>query len=173
MEQSNKYIYSTQVLEWMTICTEFCKYLENCRNEEQAHFIDVMRGLLPMLYLKTSLLKKEIDTDGYNEDCVTEDDYNFIRNNVSAIMKEKDDFLDVFVEDFKYSDQAVLCTISENVADVYQAVRNAVEVFREGHEEAMEVAVTEAIESFEHYWGLRLLGALRALHDVRYADQYE
>jgi hypothetical protein len=88
-------------------------------------------------------------------------------------MKEKDDYLDVFVEDFKYSDQAVLCTVSENLADIYQTVRNTVEVFREGYEEAMEVAVVEAIDSFEHYWGQRLLNALRALHDARYSDQYE
>jgi hypothetical protein len=52
-------------------------------------------------------------------------------------------------------------------------VRNTVEVFREGYEEAMEVAVVEAIDSFEHYWGQRLLNALRALHDARYSDQYE
>lgn len=173
MEESKKYIYSSQVLEWMTICTEFCKYLENCRDEEQSRFIDVMRGLLPMLYLKTSLLSKDIDADGYNEDSVTEEDYDYIRASVAAIMKEKDDYLDVFVEDFKYSDQAVLCTVSENLADIYQAVRNTVEIFREGHEEAMEVAVFEAIDSFEHYWGQRALNALRALHDARYSDQYE
>ena len=173
MEQSNKYIYSPQVLEWMTICTEFCKYLENCRGEEQARFVGVMRGLLPLLDLKTSLLSKDIDAEGYNEDSVTEEDYNYIRANVAAIMKEKDDYLDVFVEDFKYSDQAVLCTVSENLADIYQTVRNTVEVFREGYEEAMEVAVVEAIDSFEHYWGQRLLNALRALHDARYSDQYE
>ena len=83
-------------------------------------------------------------------------------------MAEGDDYLDAFVEDFKYSEEPVLRTVSEDLADVYQAVRNAVETFREGHEEAMQVAVGEAIDSFETYWGGRLLSALRAIHDVRF-----
>lgn len=171
MENETRYIYSRPVLEWMTVCTEFCKYLEQCSGEERSRFNDVMRGLLPMLYLRTSLLKRECDAPGYTEDHVTEEDYNYIRTSVAQVMGEYDDYLDVFVEDFKYSDQPVLCTVSEDLADCYQAVRNAVETFREGHEEAMEVAVGEAIDSFEQYWGQRTLNALRALHDMRFAGE--
>ena len=35
----------------------------------------------------------------------------------------------------------------------------------------MEVAVGEAIDSFEQYWGQRTLNALRALHDMRFAGE--
>ena len=171
MENETRYIYSRPVLEWMTVCTEFCKYLEQCSGEERSRFNDVMRGLLPMLYLRTSLLKRECDTMGYTEDHVTEEDYNYIRTSVAQVMGEYDDYLDVFVEDFKYSDQPVLRTVSEDLADCYQAVRNAVETFREGHEEAMEVAIGEAIDSFEQYWGQRTLNALRALHDMRFSGE--
>ncbi|MDY2915080.1 MAG: DUF5063 domain-containing protein [Alloprevotella sp.] len=165
MEQ---YVYSQPVLEWMTVCTEFCKQLEQCEGTERADFVEVMRVCLPMLYLKTSLLKKADDLPGFTEDHVTEDDYEYIRRCVATVMAEGDDYLDAFVEDFKYSEEPVLHTVSEDLADVYQAVRNAVETFREGHEEAMQVAVGEAIDSFETYWGGRLLSALRAIHDVRF-----
>ena len=141
MEQ---YVYSQPVLEWMTVCTEFCKQLEQCEGTERA------------------------DLPGFTEDHVTEDDYEYIRRCVATVMAEGDDYLDAFVEDFKYSEEPVLRTVSEDLADVYQAVRNAVETFREGHEEAMQVAVGEAIDSFETYWGGRLLSALRAIHDVRF-----
>lgn len=155
----------------MTVCTEFCKYLEQSEGEERERFIDVMRGLLPMLYVRTSLLQPATDIDGYTEDHVTEEDYDYIRHRVAAIMADRDDYLDVFVEDFKYSDQPILRTVSEDLADCYQAVRNAVETFREGHEEAMEVAVNEVVESFGQYWGGRALGALRALHDCRFGNE--
>lgn len=86
-------------------------------------------------------------------------------------MADKDDFLDVFVEDFKYSEQPVLCTVSECLADIYQQLRELVETFREGYEEAMEVALAEVVEEFRMQWGQKLLNALRAIHDVCFNAQ--
>ena len=168
METEEQYIYSRPVLDFITVCTEYCKYLEQPTTTERQKFIDVMRGLLPMLYLKASLLGEIPEEPGFNEPCVTEEDYDFVRSSIAHIMAEKDDYLDVFVEDFKYSDQPVLCTISENLADVYQIVRELVEAFRRGYEESMQVALYDAINEFELQWGQKLLNALRALHDVRF-----
>ena len=81
-------------------------------------------------------------------------------------MGEKDDFLDVFVEDFRYSEHPVLCTVSENLADVYQQLRELVEAFREGYEESMQVALYDVMDEFKMQWGQKLLNALRAIHDV-------
>ena len=169
MEESQ--IYSQKTLEFITIASEFCKALEHCREFEQHEFIDVMRNLLPMVYLKVSLIGTIEETDGYNEPKVTEDDYNYVRSNVAAILAEKDDYLDVFVEDFKYSEQPILCTISENLADIYQALRNLLEVFRSNYEDAMQVALYDTVEDFKLYWGQTLLNALKALHDVRFSEK--
>lgn len=168
METEEKFIYSRPVLDFITVCTEYCKFLEQPTVSERNQFIDIMRGLLPMLYLKASLLKDLPEEPGFNEPKVTEEDYNYVRSTIAQVMGEMDDYLDVFVDDFKYSDQPVLCTISENLADVYQMVRELVEAFRGGYEEAMEVALTETIAEFELQWGQKLLNALRALHDVRF-----
>ena len=99
----------------------------------------------------------------------SKDDYNYVRSGVAAILAEKDDYLDVFVEDFKYSEQPILCTISENLADIYQALRNLLEVFRSNYEDAMQVALFDTVEDFKLYWGQTLLNALKALHDVRFS----
>ena len=171
METEDNFIYSRSVLDFVTVCTEYCKFLEQPTTSERQKFIDIMRGLLPMLYLKASLLHDIPEEPGFNEPCVTEEDYNFIRNNVARIMSDRDDYLDTFVEDFKYSDQPVLCTISENLADVYQIVRELVEAFRGGYEESMQVAIAEALSEFELQWGQKLLNALRALHDVRFSNE--
>lgn len=167
MEESQ--IYSPKTLEFITVASEYCKALEHCREFEQHEFIDVMRNLLPMVYLKVSLIGKIEEADGYNEPKVTEDDYNYVRSGVAAVLAEKDDYLDVFVEDFKYSEQPILCTISENLADVYQVLRNLLEVFRSNYEDAMQVALYDTVEDFKLYWGQTLLNALKALHDARFS----
>ena len=167
MEESS--IYSQKTLEFIQVASEYCKVMEHSREFEQHDFIDVMRNLLPMVYLKISLIGEVEETDGFNEPKVTEEDYNYVRSGAANILAEKDDYLDVFVEDFKYSEQPILCTISENLADIYQALRNLLEVYRSNYEEAMQVALFDAIEDFKLYWGQTLLNALKALHDARFA----
>lgn len=173
METENNDLFSRPVLEFVTIVAEFCKTLEGCAEMERQRFIDVMRGLLPMIYLKATLLPPFPEQPGYNEPCVTEEDYTFVRGNVAAVMQEQDDYLDTFVEDFKYSDQPVLRTISEDLADIYQALRDFIEVVRAGHEEAVGVALHEVQEQFGNSWGQKVANALRALHDARFGIKYE
>lgn len=166
MLNDGKFIYSRAVIDLVTVSTEYCKYLEQSAGAEARDFCRAMRGLLPMLYLKATLLGDVPDSDGWNEKCVTEEDYDFVRTAVAGVLGDKDDFLDVFVEDFKYSEHPVLCTVSENLADIYQQLRELVEAFRKGYEDAMEVALSEAAEEFRLQWGQKLLNALRAIHDI-------
>lgn len=161
-------VYSRPVLDFVTVSAEYCRQVEQCAETEREDFVRIMLSLLPMVYLKAGLVGDIPDVAGYNEPKVTEDDYNYVRRSISRLLGADDDYLDVFAEDFKYSDQPVLQTVSENLADVYQSLRNLVEVFRGGHEEAMTVAVAEALDEFRLHWGQKLLGALRALHDLRY-----
>ena len=162
-----KIVYSPSVLELITVATEYCRTLEQCRTENRSRFLQVMRGLLPMVYLKmTWLPAMPEDETGWNEHRVTEEDYEYVRQGVASLLGESDTFLDVFVEDFRYSENPVLCTISENLADVYQQLRELVETFRQGYEESMEVALAECTAEFKLQWGQKLLNALRAIHDV-------
>ena len=165
MNEDN-YLYSQPVLDFITVSTEFCKYLEQSEGRELDEFLHVMRGMLPMLYLKASMLGNVPEQAGWLEKKLTEADYDYVRGCVARILGEKDDFLDVFVEDFKYSEHPVLCTISENLADIYQQLRELVEAFREGYEETMQLALYEAMDEFYLQWGQKLLNSLRAIHDV-------
>lgn len=168
MQDNENFIYTQPALDLVTVSTEYCKILEQDELQGAEDFGRIMCGLLPMIYLKMTLLGEVPATNGWNEKKVTEEDYDFIRNRVAAILGEQDDFLDVFVEDFKYSEHPVLCTISENLADIYQQLRELVEAYRAGYDDAMEVAIYEAAEEFGLQWGQKLLNALRALHDLRY-----
>ncbi len=163
-------LYSQPVLDFVTVSTEYCKYLEQLEGTEQRDFCHVMLALLPMIYLKATMIKNAPEAEGWNEKQLTEADYDFVRSKVAQVMGANDDFLDVFVEDFKFSEQPVLCTISENLADIYQQLRELVETFRNGYEDAMEVELSEVLEEFRMQWGQKLLNALRALHDANYQN---
>ena len=170
MENSVKLIYSRPVIDFVTVAAEFCKYVEQCQGVPRRDFVDVMRKLFPMIYLKASLVDPTDEYEGYVEHPVTEDDYDYVRRSVADIMGTYDDYLDVFLSDFKYSETPIHRQVSEDVADIYQALRNFVEVYRQGFDDAMQVALAEVLAQFEMAWGQTLLNALRALHDVRYGS---
>ena len=91
MEEDN-YLYSQTVLDFVTVSTEFCKYLEQCEGTDLDNFTQIMRGLLPMLYLKATLINDVPEVAGWNEKKLTESDYEYIRSSVARIMGDKDDF---------------------------------------------------------------------------------
>jgi hypothetical protein len=84
---------------------------------------------------------------------------------------DKDDFLDVFIEDMKYSESPILTTISENLADIYQEIKNfALSYKNAADEEQMMNALADIKDNFQYSWGQKLVNVQRALHEVRYAE---
>lgn len=87
-------------------------------------------------------------------------------------MGEKDDYLDVFMEDMKYSESPILTTVSENLSDIYQELKNFVMAYKNANnEELMMNALAEVKEEFLFSWGQKLVNVQRALHEVRYSEE--
>jgi hypothetical protein len=99
--------------------------------------------------------------------------YDIVRNNVAFVMGEYDSFLDVFVEDMKYSDTPILSSVSENIADIYQDLKNFVCAYKDGTEEMRYDAIVMCKSNFEYYWGQRLVDVLRALHEINYGERID
>lgn len=157
------------VVEFVTVAAEFCAFLEQAEQCSRLDFVSVSLKILPLLYIKASLLEKmESEEDEEIESIVSEDDYCVIRISIAGILGEQDDYLDVFVEEMKYSDRPVLKTISEDLADIYQDIRNFVEVFKMGLDSTMRESLAKVQQNFELYWGQTLVNTMRALHDVKY-----
>ena len=169
MEDSRQIIYSRNTLEFATVAVEFCGYLEQTEGRKRAEFVDTILKLMPLLYLKASLVEKaEGSEDFYPEEFVTEQDYEFVRTVLAGVMGEDDDYLDFYNEDARFSDEPVAKAISEDLADLYQAVKNFTEAYKSGLDENMLEAVAAVKDGFELYWGQTLTNAMRALHRVRY-----
>ncbi len=90
--------------------------------------------------------------------------------NLANILAEKDDYLDVFVSDMKYSDQPITRNISEDLADIYQDIKDFIFVFQLGFNETMNDSLALCQENFRLHWGQKLVNTLRALHEVKYAQ---
>ena len=174
VDEKKNVVYSRDTIELVTVAAEFCAYLEQSEGRKRKDFIDTVLKILPLLYLKASLLPAvEGAEDFLPEAFVSEQDYEFMRLTLGDIMGDKDDYLDFCNDEVRFSDEPAMKTISEDLADLYQALKNFVETYRIGIDENMYEAVAEVGYSFSLYWGQTLANAMRALHRVRYAVREE
>ncbi|MGX8689720.1 MAG: DUF5063 domain-containing protein [Bacteroidaceae bacterium] len=161
-------VFDKNTVEFVTVAAEYCAFMEQIEMKESSRVVDVLSKLLPLVYLKATMLPEDEPQGLYLEEAVTEPDYERIRMDVQKKLGENDDYLEVFVEDMKYSDTPVRRCISEDLADIYQALRNFVESYRSGLDEVMAESVAVCAEGFRTYWGQTLANTLRAVHNVRY-----
>ncbi len=172
MKKESQAIFENSSIEFVTVAAEYCVFIEDATNYMPADFVDKTLKILPLLYLKASLLPKlERINDDQLETCVTESQYEQVRQSLAQLMEDKDDYLDVFVEDMVYSDQPIRKNISEDLADIYQDIRDFVYVFQLGLNETMNDSLCVCQENFKAYWGQKLVNTLRALHEVKYNQE--
>jgi len=170
----NNIVFSKNVIEFVTVGVQYCSFLESFETQSQSEFTDKLTKLLPLLYLKSSLLPElDIEYEIYPEVAVTEDDYNYIVSRLYNIYKGNDTYLEVFLEDMKYSDTPISASISEDLADIYQDLKNFAFVYEQGVEENMSEALYVCNENFKLYWGQKLVNVLRALHSLKYSASDE
>ena len=174
MEKESQTIFDKNVIEFVTVAAEFCAFLESAERMKRSTFVDTSLKILPLLYLKASMLPKcETIGDEALETYVTEEIYEILRINLSGLMADKDDYLDVFVQDMVYSDQPIKKSISEDLADIYQDIKDFIFVFQLGLNETMNDSLAICQENFGTLWGQKLVNTLRALHDVKYNQEEE
>ena len=162
--------FDKNTVEFVTVAAEYCAFLEQVYDKEPSRVVDVLSKLLPLVYLKASMVNVPEPEGLYMEETVTEADYDAVRVALQEKFGGNDDYLEVFVEEMKYSDTPVRKCISEDLADIYQALKNFVQSYRSGLDEVMEEAVAVCMDGFRTYWGQVLTNTLRAIHNVRYSS---
>lgn len=170
MEENNsQVIFDKNAVEFVTVAAEFCGFMERVSDMKRRDFVDKSLKLLPLLYLKASLLPAcERMEESDPETFVTETDYEVVRSSVASLLGEYDDFLEVFLDDMAYSDTPIYQNISECLADIYQPLKDFICVFQLGLEQTMNDSLAICRELFAEFWGQRLVNVMRALHDVKY-----
>lgn len=171
-DELKEIVYSRDSIEFVTVAVQYCAYLENFEAVTESDLTDKLTKILPLLYLKASLVP-ETDTvnDEEPEISVTEGDYNYISSKLYNVFLNNDTYLEVFLQDMKYSETPISASISEDLADIYQDLKNFATIFERGITENMNDALYACMENFRAYWGQKLVNVLRALHSLKYSEE--
>lgn len=167
-------VFSKNVIEFTTVALQYCNFIENFEGEDSDQFIDKMTKILPLLYLKVVLVEEtEPVNDEEPETMVTESDYNYVLSKLYHILGKNDTYLEVFLQDMKYSETPIAASVSEDLSDIYQDLKNFITIYERGIIENMNDALFVCIENFKAYWGQKLVNVMRALHILKYAEPDE
>jgi hypothetical protein len=166
MENNPEPVYSRNVIEFVAVANEFCKYAEHASELKGDELLKILQRILPLMYLKASLLPQlEPFFEDGNEKFVTENDWIRLKFGTA------DDYMEIFDDKARETEGAVVATISENMADIYQDVKDFLLLYQTGTNEVMNDAVWECRLNYETFWGQKLVNSLRAIHSFIYSGE--
>ena len=166
-------VYSKKVIEFITVAAETCLFLEHASEFSKTDFVQKSVKLLPLLYLDASMLDiPDPVFDDIPERFVGEEDYQYVRQQVEQLLGTDDSYLEVFHPDMALSDTPIAAFVSENVADIYQELKDFAANYQLGDIDIMNDALVACLEAFGEHWGQKLLNALRALHALRFSEGF-
>jgi len=172
MESNSDPVYSRNVIEFVAAANEFCKYAEHASEVKGDEMLRIMQRLLPFLYIKASLLPS-LDSffEEGNEKFVTEPEWFKIHDTMREKFGTADEFPEVFDERINDVEGPVISSLAENLADIYQDLKDFLLLYQTGTTEVMNDAVWECKMNFENSWGQKLTNSLRAIHKFIYSGE--
>jgi len=172
MDNNSDPVYSRNVVEFVAVANEFCKYAEHASELKGDEMLKIMQRILPLMYLKASLLP-QLDPffEEGNEKFVSEADWTTINETLKIKFGTANDYLEVFDEKINDSEGPVVASISEDMADIYQDIKDFLLLYQTGTGEVMNDAVWECRMNFENFWGQKLVNSMRAIHKFIYSGE--
>jgi hypothetical protein len=172
MDNINEPVYSRNVVEFVAVANEFCKYTERAQELKGDDLLKILQRILPMMYIKASLLPalEPFFEDG-NEKFITESDWVRINKTLRDKFGTADDYLEVFDERVEETEGPVVASISENMADIYQDIKDFLLLYQTGTPEVMNDAIWECRMNYESIWGQKLVNSMRAIHRFIYSGE--
>lgn len=172
MDKKQNPLYSANVMEFVAAANEFCKYAENASEIKGSDLLKILQRLLPFIYIKASLLPalEPVFEDG-NEKVVTEADWDHIHDAFRKQFGSADDYLELYDKKINETEDIVPSSISEDMADIYQDLKDFLIPYQTGTEEVMNDALWECRMNFENIWGQKLVNSMRAIHRSVYSEE--
>jgi len=165
----NEPVFNRNVLEVLTISNELCLLIDNTEKYEKSDVLNILHRLLPLLYLKASLLKPiAASNPDSSERFVTEEQYELIYQSFKKLLGQDD-----IIYIIQKKDISVKASLAEYIIDVYQDIKDFLMLYQKPSISAKENAINECITLFEKHWGPRLLTSLNAMHTLIYPVKSE
>ncbi|MBN2347404.1 MAG: DUF5063 domain-containing protein [Bacteroidales bacterium] len=169
MDKTGDLVYSKNVIEFVAVANEYCAFIDNVEKLKLKQFVDKIHKILPLLYLKATLLPTiETQFDEANEKFVSEYEYNQIQNKLLNKLGQYDTYQKELDPTALETDEPLGGSLSEDLSDIYQDMKDFLMLYRISTNEIMNDAIWECKYNFEEYWGQSLVNALRVFHVLRY-----
>jgi len=102
MDSNSEPVYSRNVVEFVAVANEFCKYSEHASELKGDELLKIFQRILPLMYLKASLLPQfDPFFEEGNEKFVTESDWIRVHDTFREKFGTADDYLEVFDDKMK------------------------------------------------------------------------
>lgn len=161
----NDPVFTRQILEFITVSNEFCHFTEKAGDYTKEDIVDYYRRILPLLYLKGSLIKTVHPSDPEAaERFVTEDEWE----SLLIILRNKlypDDHFWVSSNLMDENAEIEKSSIAECLADIYQDMKDFLTLYQKNFYTAKENAVANVCLHFNEHWGPAVIKAMLALHE--------
>ena len=160
-------VYSAEALNFIKTAVEFCTWVEESDISDRKEVIENGMRILPLLYSQMIAIPepKPFFEEG-NEKFVTEQDWSRIYQRFAVILGSYNDYSTLTKADDYDRSEVVAGHISEDIADIYQDIKDCTENYRIGAEEIMNDALWECRSGFENHWGEKSLRAAIELHKI-------
>ncbi len=165
--QNEDIVQSKAVIEMLTVANDYCLFFESADKYSKKDVMDYFRRVAPLLYLKASLLPEVIPADDtFSERYVTEEQWEGIFRVLTELFGPDD-----LYHTLDHNNDIIQASLADNMADVYQDMKDFVMLFQKNHFYAKENAVAQCCLLFQSHWGSILLHALKALHQKEFGHE--
>ncbi len=174
MENIHDIVYSEKALHFVKIAKQYADLLDENEYPERNQFVLELLKTIPLLYSAIiDVPVEEAVYDDENEKFVTEEEWSAIFQKIAALMGAQNEYIDVPDNDEYDTMDVISRSLSEDIADIYQDIRDFLELYRNGTEEVMNDALWECKINFERYWGIKAARVIAVLHKILLTDPEE
>ncbi|RLD46103.1 MAG: hypothetical protein DRI86_04065 [Bacteroidetes bacterium] len=158
-------VKSSTVLELIRVAHEFCVFTERVEKTDIKDVLSFYQKVMPLMYVKGSLLPELSEVDNsFAERFVSEEHWQSVFMNIKT--KFGDDEYYWVVDQNR---ELMKSSLAEDIADIYQDMKDFVVLFQKNQLAAKENAVADAHRFLAIHWGPRLTSALKHIHTLIYA----
>jgi hypothetical protein len=150
-------------------CEEYCKLIESLDEMTSVNVLqDIKIALLPIYAKVHRIVRPKTKYEHDAEKYVTERQYNKVRKILVAIIGQRDTYNEIFNPEKPASKKSTQASLSEDLTDIYQDLKDFVQWHNQGTFEAMNDAIIELVDTFGKFWGMKLMNAVRYIHAFQY-----
>jgi hypothetical protein len=149
--------------QFRQVAAEYCGVIEQSSTIQRRLFLERIQETLAGLYaLATRLPHVRPATSDAGPDRITHDQWHRLYKEIGARLGEADHYRMVFDPADPTDSEAIVTTLSDDLADIYRDLKDALPV---GGDETVDADRLWALRwSFETHWGQHALSALTAIH---------